>query len=168
VLGLYTTLGELKAAHATGTAGEAYAVGTEESNVVYIWDVDKNSWVNMGALQGPAGPQGIPGERGEQGPVGPAGADGVIGKDGTTFTPSVNANGDLNWSNNGGLTNPATVNIRGPKGDTGDTGPRGSQGDTGPAGYTPVRGTDYWTEADKTEIVNAVLANFTDVSEVGM
>jgi hypothetical protein len=168
VFGLYATLGELKAAHATGTAGEAYAVGTEESNVVYIWDVDKNSWVNMGALQGPAGPQGIPGERGEQGPVGPAGADGVIGKDGTTFTPSVNANGDLNWSNNGGLTNPATVNIRGPKGDTGDTGPRGSQGDTGPAGYTPVRGTDYWTEADKTEIVNAVLANFTDVSEVGM
>lgn len=28
---------------------------------------------------------------------------------------------------------------------------------TGPQGPTPVRGTDYWTEADKTEIVNDVL-----------
>lgn len=35
-------------------------------------------------------------------------------------------------------------------------------------GYTPERGTDYWTDTDKTEIVNAVLANFTDVSGVGM
>lgn len=122
VYGLYATLGELKAAHATGTAGEAYAVGTEESNVIYIWDVDKNSWVNMGALQGPAG------------------ADGVIGKDGTTFTPSVNANGDLSWSNNGGLTNPATVNIRGPKGDTGDTGPVGPAGQQGPAGSDGAAG----------------------------
>ena len=34
-------------------------------------------------------------------------------------------------------------------------------------GYTPVKGVDYWTEADKAEIVSAVLANFTDVSEVG-
>lgn len=28
----------------------------------------------------------------------------------------------------------------------------------GPAGYTPVKGTDYFTDADKTELVNAVLA----------
>lgn len=28
----------------------------------------------------------------------------------------------------------------------------------GEPGYTPVRGVDYWTEGDKTEIVNAVLA----------
>lgn len=41
---------------------------------------------------------------------------------------------------------------------------KGAKGD---AGYTPIKGTDYFTEADKTEITNAVLANFTDVSEVG-
>ena len=41
---------------------------------------------------------------------------------------------------------------QGPKGDKGDTGPAGADG------YTPVRGTDYFTEADKTEMVNAVLA----------
>jgi hypothetical protein len=68
----------MKAAHPTGTVGEAYAVGTEESNVVYIWDVDKNDWVNMGVLQGPAGPRG---EKGEAGADGAPGASGVyIGK----------------------------------------------------------------------------------------
>ena len=41
---------------------------------------------------------------------------------------------------------------QGPKGDTGDVGP------AGPAGYTPVKGNDYFTEEDKTEMVNAVLA----------
>ena len=57
---------------------------------------------------------------------------------------------------------------QGPKGDTGEKGadgaqgPEGPQGPVGPAGadgYTPVRGTDYWTEADKQEIVEAVLAS---------
>ena len=36
------------------------------------------------------------------------------------------------------------------------------------AAYSPQRGTDYWTEEDKTEIVNEVLSNFTDVSEEGL
>ena len=33
-------------------------------------------------------------------------------------------------------------------------GEKGDKGDTGADGYTPVRGTDYWTEADKAEIVD--------------
>lgn len=37
---------------------------------------------------------------------------------GTTFTPTVAENGDISWTNNGGLDNPPTVNI---KGDTGVT-----------------------------------------------
>ena len=41
------------------------------------------------------------------------------------------------------------------KGDTGATGP---QGEPGANGYTPVKGTDYWTAADKAEIVNDTLA----------
>ena len=43
-------------------------------------------------------------------------------------------------------------NIKGPKGDTGPAGPTGATGPTGPtgpAGYTPVKGKDYFTEADK-------------------
>lgn len=44
------------------------------------------------------------------------------GTDGTTFTPSVSATGDLSWSNDNGKENPATVNIKGAKGDRGDSG----------------------------------------------
>lgn len=40
----------------------------------------------------------------------------------------------------------------GQKGEQGDPGPQGEQGDPGADGYTPVRGTDYWTESDKAEI----------------
>lgn len=36
------------------------------------------------------------------------------GADGATFTPSVDANGDISWTNNGGLPNPPTQNIMGP------------------------------------------------------
>ena len=49
----------------------------------------------------------------------------VVGEDGangTTFTPSVSPSGDLSWTNNGGLQNPATVNIRGPQGEPGEDG----------------------------------------------
>ncbi len=74
--------------------------------------------------------------------VGLKGADGTDGKDG--ITPTIGANG--NWYL-----------------DTTDTGKpsRGEKGDTGAAGadgYTPVKGTDYWTAADKAEIVNDTLA----------
>lgn len=44
-------------------------------------------------------------------PQGPNGANGA------TFTPSVSAAGVLSWTNNGGLTNPPPINIKGPKGD---------------------------------------------------
>ena len=54
----------------------------------------------------------------------------------------------------------------GPAGPQGPAGKDGKDGQTGPAGYTPVRGTDYWTDADKQEIINAVIASFTDGNEV--
>ena len=38
---------------------------------------------------------------------------------GTTFTPSVDENGNISWSNDGGKENPQTRNIKGDKGDTG-------------------------------------------------
>ena len=39
----------------------------------------------------------------------------------------------------------------------------GPKGDTGPA---PVRGVDYWTEDDKTEVVEEVLAHLLNGDEV--
>lgn len=47
------------------------------------------------------------------------GKQGIQGPRGYYFTPSVATSGELSWINNGGLDNPATVNIKGPKGDGG-------------------------------------------------
>lgn len=82
------------------------------------------------------------------------------------YTPSVSAGGDLSWSaSHGDMPAVPTVNIKGPKGDKGADGTMSFEDLTdeqketlrGPAGYTPVKGTDYFTEADKAELVNAVL-----------
>lgn len=43
----------------------------------------------------------------------------------TVYTPSVSADGNLSWSNNGGLVNPDPVNIKGPKGEDGEPGRAG-------------------------------------------
>ena len=60
-------------------------------------------------------------------------------------TPYIGANG--NWFIGDTDTG---VKAKGDKGDTGAAGKNGSDG------KTPVRGTDYWTEADKTEIKSYV------------
>lgn len=44
------------------------------------------------------------------------GGSGQDGKDGTTFIPSVSADGVISWTNDGGLDNPEPVNIMGPEG----------------------------------------------------
>ena len=51
-------------------------------------------------------------------------------------------------------------------GSKGSTGATGATGAAGKDGYTPVKGTDYWTAADKQEIVNDVLAALPDGTEV--
>ena len=48
--------------------------------------------------------------------------------------------------------------LQGEKGEKGDKGDKGDTGVTGAAGYTPVKGTDYFTAADKAEMVSAVIA----------
>ena len=71
--------------------------------------------------------------------------------------------------------------IKGDKGDKGDAftyadftpeqlaglkGPKGDKGDTGADGHTPIKGTDYFTEADKQELVTAVIAALPSTEEV--
>ena len=58
VLDLYATYDAMIAAHPTGEAGQAYAVGTADNNVVYIWGVDVLAWVCVGSLKGDTGPRG--------------------------------------------------------------------------------------------------------------
>lgn len=65
------------------------------------------------------------------------------GENGATFTPYVDEEGNLSWTNDGGLENPAPVNVmgpQGPKGDTGATGAQGPQGETGPQGEQGPQG----------------------------
>lgn len=47
------------------------------------------------------------------------GKRGLRGEVGYYFTPTVDTAGNLSWTNNGELTNPTTVNIKGPKGEGG-------------------------------------------------
>ena len=73
------------------------------------------------------------------------------GATGPVYQPTVDDDGNISWSNNGNLANPATKNIRGPQGIKGDPltfgdltadqkealrGQQGIQGERGPQGYT--------------------------------
>lgn len=62
---------------------------------------------------------------------------------------------------------PGPQGSQGPQGEPGPVGPKGDTGATGDPGYTPVKGTDYFTAEDKTELVNAVLAALPAAEGVG-
>ena len=102
------------------------------------------SWSNSSDLDNPEtvnirGPKGETGERGETGPKGETGATGApggAGPQGATYTPHVDIDGKLSWSNDMGLADPEPVNIMGPKGETGETGPQGLPGRDGAAAPT--------------------------------
>lgn len=104
-------------------------------------------------LQGPKGDKGLTGPQGVQGPKGETGAQGIQGpkgangSNGFTWRPSVDSSGNLTWSNNGSTGIPASVNIKGLKGDTGATGPKGNTGATGPQGPPGKDGTQIITSA---------------------
>ena len=49
-------------------------------------------------------------------------------RNGFTFTPSVSSDGTLSWTNDGGLNNPNSVNIKGPQGERGQKGEPGKDG----------------------------------------
>lgn len=111
----------------------------------YIGSVDTGK-----PSRGETGTQGDSGKDGVDGKPGAAGADGV--------TPHIGDNG--NWYIG------STDTGKPSRGATGAPGKDGAKGDPGTPGKTPIRGTDYWTEADKQEIVNDVLAALPDGTEV--
>ena len=91
--------------------------------------------------------KGDKGDRGEKGDTGATGAKGDKGDKGDTGAQGIQG-------------------IQGEKGDKGDTGeqgipgpqgPQGEKGVTGATGPKPVKGTDYFTEEEKTEFKNAVV-----------
>lgn len=151
---------------ADGKDGYSPTVATQAiSNGTRITITDANGEKTFDVLNGAVGPQGPQGEQGETGPQGEQGPKGDTGATGPQGEQ--------------GIQGP-----QGPKGDTGDTGPKGDTGDTGPQGpagpqgnsgpqgqpgadgYTPVRGTDYWTAADRAQIVQDVLDALSMAEEV--
>ena len=105
------------------------------------------------ALKGDKGDKGDTGEQGIQG------VQGATGQDGATFTPSVDVEGNLSWTNDKGLVNPPTVNIKGEKGDPGTGGSGVANIDDNNAGTT----TTY--SSNKIENIKDVLNDRLDVHE---
>ena len=135
-------------------------------------------------VKGDAGAKGEKGDPGAQGEKGATGAAGAPGADGVTPTIGANGNWFLGSTDTGkpsrgvkgeqgvqgeqgpqgepgekgetgaaGATGPEGP--QGPKGAQGPQGDPGATGPQGPAGHTPVKGTDYFTAADKSEIAQA-------------
>ena len=100
-----------------------------------------------------------------RGAVGATGSSGSDGKNGvgiasiaqTTTSTADGGNNVFTVTLDSGAIATFTVK-NGSKGSTGETGATGSAGKDGADGKTPVKGTDYFTEADKAEMVNAVIA----------
>lgn len=105
ILGYFSTLDELAEGVQEPERGDAYGVGIQAPYDIYVYDGVGQQWVNNGSIRGPEGSRG---------------------DDGATFIPNVDDYGNLSWINDAGLENPETVNIRGPKGETGEKGDDGA------------------------------------------
>ena len=90
-----------------GEKGDAGAAATVQVGTVTTLDAGEQATVtNSGTSDAAVLNFGIP-----------KGAAGNDGANGTTFKPSVDTNGNLSWTNDGGLPNPETVNVRGAQGE---------------------------------------------------
>ena len=143
---------------ADGFSPIAKVVQTETGATISITDKDGTTTATISngkdGAQGPAGPAG---PQGEPGLTGPTGKDGAAGKDGTSVTvKSVSESNADGGSNIVTFSDGKTLTIK--NGSKGRQGEPGAAGSPGAAGYTPVKGTDYYTDADKAEMVEAVIA----------
>ena len=78
IKGSYASEEALRAAHPTGTAGDAYLVAGN----LYVWSGE--DWTNVGEIKGPKGDKGDTGAVGPTGPQGPQGLQGEAGPQGPT------------------------------------------------------------------------------------
>lgn len=107
-----------KGNYAPATHTHTAAQVNEDASHRFVTDAEKSAWNskaggshNHDSVYQPKGDyllssqlQDLKGDKGDK------------GDKGAVFTPVVDSSGNLTWSNNGGLTNPAAVNIRAPKG----------------------------------------------------
>lgn len=136
---LDTTTGELKIATqdnqkfqnatALATANVKAAAGENINAVgdpdVKVSTINGTTTLTFNYLKGATGAKGDKGDQGATGAAGVKGDKGDQGPKGTTFTPSVSSAGVISWTNDGGLNNPTSINIKGPQGVKGDKGDPG-------------------------------------------
>ena len=176
---------------AARTGGGAGSMGLRVADGYIQYSADGGStWANLIAMAELKGADGAPGKDGHSPVVtstksgktttisvdGAAIAtveDGADGKPGAAGAPGKDGHSPVVTSTKSGKT--TTINVDGAAIATvedGADGKPGAAGATGPAGVpgkdgkTPVRDTDYWTAADKQEIVNSVIAALPDGTEV--
>ena len=131
-----------------GVDGAKGADGKDGASISHYWNgtalvissaSGTSPGVDLKGDKGDTGPQGAKGDKGDKGDTGAQGAGGPQGPKGDTGP-------------------------QGPKGDKGDTGAPGADGKDGANGKdgadgkTPVKGVDFFTESDKSDMVSAVIA----------
>ena len=122
-----------------GDTGSQGIPGLNGKSIEYQWDGTR-----LGIrLEGEASYQYVD-LRGQQGIQGVQGRSIEYNWNGTSL--GVRVEGESNYQ---------YINL---KGDKGDTGEKGEKGTDGKDGYTPQKGVDYYTDADKAEMVSTVLA----------
>lgn len=141
---------------ANGVAGKDGVSATHSWNgtVLTVTSASGTSSADLKGDKGDKGEKGDKGDPGEQGPQGLGGLDGMDGargpkgengKDGVSATHSWNGTVLTVTSASG----TSSADLKGDKGD---------KGDPGTDGKTPVKGVDYWTEADQEAVVQQVIA----------
>ena len=126
IKGVYATLSALQAAVTAPEQSDFYGVGSGDLYNVYMWN--NGTWLDMGAIQGPAGPAFVPtvdddgnlswgAIEGYDTPV----TKNIKGPDGDVWKPAVAEDGTLSWTKDSTATAPVAVNIKGPQGNIGPT-----------------------------------------------
>ena len=136
-----------------GETGEQGETGDDGISVTHTWE---GTVLTITSASGTSSVD-LKGEKGDRGEQGLQGESGVSGQDGVSITidgivESAADSGENIITFNDGQSITIKNGSKGTKGDKGDTGQKGADG------KTPVKGTDYWTEADKVEIINDVVS----------
>ena len=108
--------------------------------------------------------QTVPAIKGTDGTPGTKGDPGADGFSPVAKVETITNGATITITDKNGTTT-ATI-LNGAKGTDGSPGIQGPQGEPGTNGTTPVKGVDYYTEADKQEMVQLVLAAIPSAEEV--
>ena len=142
-----------------GSKGSTGSPGSNGVSATHSWSgttltITSASGTSSANLKGDKGDNGdsVKGDKGDPGTAGVS----VSSVKQTTTSSADGGSNVITVTLSNGTTSTFTVK-NGSKGSTGATGATGATGSKGADGKTPVKGTDYWTEADKESIVQDVI-----------